>query len=93
MIAFIRGGARDIVRSSKDGDTATGLLFDRQTNETIINAEKAFEARGTSISPDACRENAMRFSEARFHQEFAAAWERTVQANRRRFGTPEGGSR
>ena len=32
------------------------------------------------------RENAMRFSEARFHREFADAWGRTVEANKRRFG-------
>ena len=38
------------------------------------------------MAPGACRENAMRFSEARFHREFADAWGRTVEANKRGFG-------
>ena len=86
LIAFGRGGARDIVRSGEDSDSPTGLLFDRQTPETIIDAVEAFEANANRIAPEACRESAMRFSEARFHREFADAWGRTVEANKRGFG-------
>ena len=85
VIAFGRGGARDIVRSSEDGAASTGLLFDRQTVEAVIDAVAALEAHGHDIAPEACRENAMRFSEARFHREFADAWGKTVEVNKRRF--------
>jgi glycosyltransferase involved in cell wall biosynthesis len=86
VIAFGRGGARDIVRLAQDSDNPTGLLFVRKTTETIIDAVEAFEASGNRIVPEACRENAIRFSEARFHREFADAWGRTVEANKRGFG-------
>ena len=86
LIAFGRGGARDIVRSGEDSDSPTGLLFDRQTTETIIDAVEAFEANANRIAPEACRESAMRFSEARFHRQFADAWGRTIEANKRGFG-------
>lgn len=86
LIAFGRGGARDIVRTPEDSAAPTGLLFDRQTVEALTDAVEAFEARGGRISPEACRENAMRFSEARFHREFADAWGKTVEVNRRGFG-------
>ena len=86
LIAFSRGGARDIVRSAQNSDNPTGLLFDRQTPETIIDAVEAFEANASRIAPEACRDSAMRFSEARFRHEFADAWGRTVEANKRGFG-------
>jgi glycosyltransferase involved in cell wall biosynthesis len=59
LIAFGRGGARDIVRPG------TGVLFAEQSAEAIIAAVEAFEA-GPPPSPEACRENALRFSAANF---------------------------
>jgi glycosyltransferase involved in cell wall biosynthesis len=85
LIAFGRGGARDIVRTSEDGVAPTGLLFGRQTTEAVIAAVEAFEAGNGEIAPEACRENAMRFSEARFHREFNDAWGRAVEVNERGF--------
>jgi glycosyltransferase involved in cell wall biosynthesis len=84
VLAFSRGGARDIVRCAKDGAEPTGLLFERQTVEAITDAVKAFEGN-LEIAPLTCRENAMRFSESRFHREFADAWGKAVETNRRRF--------
>ena len=88
LIAFSRGGARDIVRIAAEGAAATGLLFDRQTPEAIIHAVEAFEAGSAAIAPQACRDNAQRFSEPRFHREFADAWGRAVEANKRGFLQP-----
>jgi glycosyltransferase involved in cell wall biosynthesis len=85
VIAFSRGGARDIVRPSECGDAATGLLFHRQAPEAVIDAVRSFETRTMKIAPEACRDSAARFSEARFHREFADAWDRAVQSNRRGF--------
>jgi glycosyltransferase involved in cell wall biosynthesis len=88
LIAFSRGGARDIVRIPGEGVAPTGLLFDRQTPESIMDAVEAFEAGTVAVAPDACRDNALRFSELRFHREFADAWGRAVEANKRGFLQP-----
>jgi hypothetical protein len=46
---------------------------------------EAFEAGAVEIAPEACRDNALRFSEPRFHREFEDAWGRVVEANKRGF--------
>jgi glycosyltransferase involved in cell wall biosynthesis len=85
LIAFDRGGARDIVRTAEKGANPTGLLFSRQTVEAIIEAVETFETHFAEISPEACRAGAMRFAEERFHKEFTTAWERAVEMNRQSF--------
>jgi glycosyltransferase involved in cell wall biosynthesis len=85
LIAFGRGGARDIVATSDDGAAPTGLLFERQSAEAIVAAVEAFEARPGKFASEACRNNAMRFSEDRFHREFADAWSQTLDQNKRAF--------
>jgi glycosyltransferase involved in cell wall biosynthesis len=87
VIAFRRGGACDIVRSPATNVAPTGLLFGRQTVEDIVSAIETFEAQDGAIAPEACRENAMRFSTSRFQREFADVWGRAVEANRRGFRT------
>jgi glycosyltransferase involved in cell wall biosynthesis len=66
VIAYGRGGTRDII---VDGAAPqTGILFDAQTPEAIIDALDRFEAVEAQLSPTACRDNALRFSEERFRQ-------------------------
>jgi len=65
VIAFGKGGARDIVIEGK-----TGLFFDAQTEEAIIAAVRRFES--LAISPAACRANAERFSPAAFRARMRA---------------------
>jgi glycosyltransferase involved in cell wall biosynthesis len=59
LIAFARGGAADIIRPD-----VTGVLFPDQTAAGIVAAVTRFES--LSISPEACRANAERFSQAAF---------------------------
>ncbi|MFD2675667.1 glycosyltransferase [Camelimonas lactis] len=66
LIAFGRGGAVDIVRSPEDTGDPTGLLFSRQEETAVIGAVEAFETDRGRFTPGACRENADRFSVARF---------------------------
>jgi glycosyltransferase involved in cell wall biosynthesis len=66
LIAFGRGGARDIVRPLGESSHPTGVLFDRQSIESIAEAIDLFEENAVSIAPHACRMNASRFSEERF---------------------------
>ena len=67
LIAFGRGGARDIVQT---GAAPTGVLFDEQSARAIVAAVETFEAM--AIDPAACRANALRFSEAAFRDHMRA---------------------
>jgi glycosyltransferase involved in cell wall biosynthesis len=78
LIAFGRGGARDIVRSLGGPREPTGILFGRQTVAAVKEAVAQFEAHNRAITPWACRENAARFSTARFHQEIVQAFDEAV---------------
>ncbi len=68
VIAFGRGGACDIVQP------ATGLLFPEQTAASIIEAVERFEALGgpATFAAEACRRNALRFSNERFREAMRA---------------------
>ena len=79
LIAFGRGGATDIVRPLGVVDKPTGILFQRQTAEAVIEAVERFEANASALLPSACRENAMRFAPERFTREVAAAFEATIE--------------
>src|SRR5258708_5066596 len=85
VISFDRGGAAEIVRGL-DREAPTGVLFDRQSAESIIKAVEDFERLGDRISPGNCRKNAERFGNQRFQKEFvefvSREWER-FQQNRR----------
>ncbi|WP_198371450.1 glycosyltransferase [Roseomonas rosulenta] len=72
VIAYGRGGARDIVTPPE-----TGLFFDAQTPEAISAAVERFET--LTIDPAACRAQAERFSRTAFR----AAMRRVVEDARR----------
>jgi glycosyltransferase involved in cell wall biosynthesis len=69
VLAFGKGGALETVRGL-DEPSPTGVFYDEQTIESMAGAIKTFEARGDAISPINCRNNALRFSEERFREEF-----------------------
>lgn len=75
LIAFGRGGACDIVRPLGESAAPTGILFDAQTVAAVQEAVEYFDNHRASIAPLACRENADRFSEARFDGEIARAFD------------------
>ena len=72
VIAFGKGGARDIVL-----DGRTGVFFAEQSADAIIAAVETFET--LSIAPADCRANAERFS----HAAFRTAMRRVVEEARR----------
>jgi glycosyltransferase involved in cell wall biosynthesis len=78
LIAFGRGGANDIVRPLGFAENPTGILFQKQSTEAVIDAVERFEASRGALLPAACRENAMRFSPERFAREVAAAFAAAV---------------
>lgn len=69
VIAFGKGGALETIRGL--GHAApTGLFFDVQTTDAVVDAVKNFESQQHHITPQACRENALRFSQEHFRSEF-----------------------
>jgi glycosyltransferase involved in cell wall biosynthesis len=69
VIAYCRGGARDIVIAPPDA-RPTGLFFQHQSTESLIAAVDRFEAMPVAIRPEDCRANAERFSTAHFRHHF-----------------------
>lgn len=82
LIAFRRGGANDIVRALGETDTPTGVLFDSQCIEALLDAIWRFEMNEQAISPLACRENSERFSVSRFRREIADALDKAFELHR-----------
>ena len=71
VIAFAKGGALETVV-----DTKTGVLFAEQTVIGLNDAITKFEASGLELAcTDACRANAIQFSEANFQAGIAAVIE------------------
>lgn len=64
VIAFKGGGATETVLENK-----TGVFFEKQTPESIIDAVRNFEKQESRFSVSQIRENAERFSKERFKKE------------------------
>lgn len=69
VIAYAKGGALETIRGLET-DRPTGVFFERQEVESLKNAVNHFEMVRDKISPDSCRENALRFAPERFRDEF-----------------------
>ncbi len=68
VIAFGRGGTLETVHGL-DHEQPTGVFYHQQTAGAIIAGIHEFEANAHRITPQACRENAERFSTERFERE------------------------
>jgi len=75
VIAYGRGG---LTETSVDG--VTGLFFDAQTPEALIDALRRFEVTGWSA--EKIRAQALRFGEARFRAEFGAFVDEALRSPR-----------
>ncbi len=91
VIAYAVGGSAETVRDLRTRTEPTGLLFDRQTPESLCEAVQRFDR--ASIDPHACRAWAETFGEARFAREFSscmeqawAAWSRDPASVERALG-------
>jgi glycosyltransferase involved in cell wall biosynthesis len=83
LIAFARGGAKDIVRRLGAAEAPTGVLFPRQSVDAVTQAVEHFEIHRRDITPDACRHNATRFSVERFREDVWAAFDGAVALHER----------
>lgn len=82
VIAFGRGGSRDIVQPLGSAPAPTGLLFKQQTVEAVRAAVEQFESHEREISPAACWLNATRFSPERFRVEMEQAMRKAIDMRR-----------
>lgn len=70
VIAFGKGGAFETIRG-QNAPSPSGLFFHEQSIDSIIEAVSLFEREFvTRILPQACRDNAERFSQQRFRMQF-----------------------
>jgi len=69
VIAFRAGGTAETIRGL-DHPTPSGVFFLEQTSRSIQEAMELFESVSEKIGTQACRNNAERFSNLRFKQEF-----------------------
>jgi glycosyltransferase involved in cell wall biosynthesis len=81
LIAFGRGGAVDIVAPLGSSPQPTGVLFKRQTVDSIVDAVAVFEEHQAEIAPAACRNNALRFAPQRFEAEIRRALDDAAAIN------------
>ncbi len=73
VIAYGRGGALETVRGLGEvPDTPTGLFFAEQSVAAMVAAVRRFKRDGAAITPETCRDNALRFAPERFREEFMA---------------------
>lgn len=84
VIAFGAGGALEtVIDIRKDASNGTGIFFDSQTPEAIIQAVSDFNTLKDNITPEKCRANAEKFSIAAFHNNILAAVDRARQENQK----------
>lgn len=77
MIAYGRGGARDII-CTPPAANPTGVLFGEQTVESIVDALAEFDDVQALITPQACRRNATRFTREAFRAAMVSLVDRSL---------------
>jgi glycosyltransferase involved in cell wall biosynthesis len=71
VVAYGKGGALETIRGLQDS-SPTGVFFREQTVPSLVEAVERFEQVEGGIDPDACRQNALRFSAGRFRNQLEA---------------------
>lgn len=79
VIAFGQGGALETVRGL-DHPEATGLFFQQQTPQAIMDAVTHFEQQAHRFTPHACRAQAERFAPERFRAQLMQYVDQAWQA-------------
>jgi len=69
VIAFGKGGALETVNSDLS-NSPSGVFFNKQNINSIISSINTFESQSELYIPFNCRNNALKFSDARFRSEF-----------------------
>jgi len=75
IIGYAGGAAREIMIEGE-----TGMLFQKQSVDSIMAAVRRFEERAAAFKPERAVENAGRFGKPRFHRQFADMVQREWRA-------------
>lgn len=78
VIAFQKGGAREIIKEGK-----TGIFFSEQTVDSLMEAIKKFEE--TSFSAQSCQQVAKQFDQQIFQELFTIKMEELWQKHKQKF--------
>lgn len=70
VIAYGKGGVLETVRGLGIKDKPTGIFFDKQTKDSLIDAVNKFEQQNNLIKYKYCRENALEFGLDKFKYNF-----------------------
>ena len=71
VIAYNKGGSKEtVIDYHLDQENATGVLFNHQNTESLIEAVNYFESISLNILSQNCRDNALKFNPERFKKEF-----------------------
>ena len=71
VIAYQGGGASEIVKDIRQyPETGTGLLFNSQKAESIVEAVKTFEKYNSQLNPENCRLQASNFESTIFKKSY-----------------------
>jgi glycosyltransferase involved in cell wall biosynthesis len=82
LIAFGRGGVRDIILPAAADGEATGVLFDHQDSDSLKAAIQHFEIMADKITPALCRANALRFSHQNFLDRMGSVIEKATSSRK-----------
>jgi glycosyltransferase involved in cell wall biosynthesis len=69
VIAYGRGGVLETI-SGLECPRPTGVLYRDQSTSALCAAVSSFDTEAGRLTPEACRENALRFNPGRFRREF-----------------------
>ncbi|WP_287471012.1 glycosyltransferase family 4 protein [Thauera sp.] len=72
VVAFGKGGALETIRGLGELEAPTGVFFEQQTVQSVVEAVKLFEREMEYFSAANCRENAIRFATDSFCNQFRA---------------------
>jgi glycosyltransferase involved in cell wall biosynthesis len=83
VIAFGKGGALETIVGSFANEnnvkvTDTGLFFEKQTTESLINAVSIFENNSDKFDKQTIRNQALKFDTKRFEKEFKETIEKII---------------
>lgn len=70
VIAYGKGGVLETVRGLGIKDKPTGIFFDKQTKDSLIDAVNKFEQQSNLIKYEDCRNNALEFGLDKFKYNF-----------------------
>ncbi|MDO7908396.1 glycosyltransferase family 4 protein [Paenibacillus sp. JX-17] len=88
VIAYGRGGSLETVRGL-DKSNPTGVFFDEQTADAIVEGVRRFETEGEQILAANCRRNAIRFSPEAFKRTLQNHIDSKIHESSRKYTAPQ----